>query len=66
MIFLSVGNLSTAKVEGLVYQTANADTYNLIKIEFGGYLGHLTWLHSSVLLGVMNCDRDQACLYLGF
>ena len=65
MIFLSVGNFSTVKVEGLVYQTANADTYNLIKTEFGN-LGHLTWLHSSVLLGVMKCDGDQACSYLGF
>ena len=65
MIFLSVGNFSTVKVEGLVYQTANADTYNLIKTELGN-LGHLTWLHASVLLGVMNCHDDQACLSLGF
>jgi len=40
MFFLSLGNLSTVKfanmdiwnqLEGLVYQTANADTYSLIK-----------------------------------
>lgn len=68
---LSDGNLSIVKfpnmdmwdqLEGSVYETANVDTDNLIKIEFGD-LRHLTWLDPYVLLGVMHCDGDQACLY---
>jgi len=53
------------QLEGTVYETANVDKGSLIKIEFSD-LRHLTWLDPYVLLGVMHCDSDQACLYSDF
>ena len=75
MIWQLDGNLRTAKFEnmdiwdqlqGLVYQTVNVDTYNLIKQTVNVETYNITWLHSYVLIGVMHCDGDQACLYSGF
>ena len=57
-------NCEIWKFEGLVYHCKRWYIQSYLT-EFGD-LGHLTWLHSYVLLGVMHCDGDQVCLYSGF